>query len=180
MVIYRVFFPSNVDKKHLSILTTTLYDSRIEISDPIISSVPLEQENVVPAIVIDVTYINPRMSTIDPRYQALNFNVNCFWEGEMISPGKKRYVTVIDPRAEKHLEEIYRSCRFHMHHGPKYCGSSIIVSRGEVPTPSVGHGYGKMAIIETKTRIEDIRHQLSTVSREFAYTIEERIDVMRV
>ena len=180
MVTYRVFFPAKVKSKNLSILNTILFDTEIKTNDMLISSVPLEQENVVPAIVIDATYFNPKHSLIYPRYQAHNFGITYLWEGQITFPKrKKRYVTALHPRAEDHLEKIYKQCCSHMHHGLQVCESILTISKGEVPNPPMGQGYGRMVIIETNKR-EDIGQYLKRISERFAYTIEEKIDMMNI
>ncbi len=115
-MIFRYFVPTTVRIGALEKLEESLGSgvTVLEIVDWV-NNVPQEQ-NSAEATIVDATY-NADDALIErmvdpPKNRVRNLNVQHCWEGDIVYPSKRRYLTVFHPvRDRSLLQKVYDSCK---------------------------------------------------------------------
>lgn len=187
MTVFRAFIPvfdkgRHIDRDTLSNLLKILHDKiEVQISQEDFTALPLLQNNVADAVVIDATYRPGIYLPLPPKYHARKFHVQQLWESDMFFQDGVRYLTALEPRAMNFIRDIYIGCCAGETQLGPLCSSSVSIYKGRVPNPPFflgSYGDGREVMMEgSKDYEKEILEIVSSITDRFAYTTEERIEM---
>jgi len=187
MTIFRAFIPlvskgKLLKRNDLLGLQKLLHeDIKVQVSQNDFTQLPIVQENVTEAVLIDATYKPTKNLPLAPKMHAAKFGIYHLWESDMFFKNGVRYLTALESKAMNFLREIYLACCVgEVFQGP-LCQATVSVSKGKVPNPAgfVGpYKDGWEVLMEGSREYEkEILEKLSSITDRYGYTVEERIDM---